>query len=307
MIPIDGFVVVDKPEGVSSFDVVRRLKRLLNPAKIGHAGTLDPLAQGVLVIALGEGTKLIDPLMGMKKDYTFSIAFGQERTSGDREGDVCGQTTILPTETQLQAILPSFIGDIMQVPPIYSAIKVNGRRAYKLARSNQEVVLAPRQITIHDLKLLNHTLPHAQFFTTCSKGTYIRSLGADIARAVGSLGHISYLRRNRVGYFHEKDAFSLEKIMQLVDTGEIHKFVCPLETMLDDILALAVSEADGDNLLKGRAVPLTCLLHIPDKAILTGRLVITVFGKIIGLGEIMDDMLYPKRMIQQKGDRPDVD
>jgi tRNA pseudouridine55 synthase len=254
--PIHGWLIIDKALGLSSSAVVGRARRLTNAAKIGHAGTLDPLASGVLPIALGEATKTVAYTMDYVKKYSFTIRWGEERTTDDGEGEVVETSDVRPTEDDIKAAFPSFLGDILQVPPVFSAIKVNGRRSYDLARKDQAVALPPRRVHVHDIKFLSSPdADHAAFQVTCGKGTYIRSLARDLARALGTCGHVSALRRTAVGPFSEAAAISLDKLETLLHSAPLIDLLLPLETALADIPALNLTEAEAQCIRHGQAVP----------------------------------------------------
>jgi tRNA pseudouridine55 synthase len=304
-----GFIVIDKPEGITSFDVIRVLRKILGIKKIGHAGTLDPFAQGVLVIAVGQGTKFIRFFLESEKEYIFDITFGEERDTLDREGKIIDKKDVFPMKEDIDNILSHFTGTIEQTPPIYSALKIKGQPAYKLARKNEPITMPSRLVSIKELSLIHYGLKKSRFRVVCSSGTYVRSLARDIAHFLKTFGYVSYLRRTRVGKMNEKNAFSLEKIQSLYDNNQVKTFLLPLETMLDDILALAVSDKEHAKwLLQGKSVPIHTLLphRFIDKS---GEIFITYSGKIIGIGLVKDAVLFPKKMIQKEkeGDLYDVD
>ncbi len=254
--PVHGWVIVDKPLGLSSSKVVGIVRKSLNAQKAGHGGTLDPLATGVLPIALGEATKTVSYAMDGTKKYRFSICFGESRTTDDREGDVLETSDVRPTAEQITGVLGQFTGDIDQVPPIFSAIKVDGKRAYDLARADQDVALKPRTISVHEITLCDMPdADHAVLEVVAGKGTYVRSLARDIARAVGTVGHVSELRRTAVGPFSEKDAISLDILNSLGHSAPPGEIVLPIETVLDDIPALALTEQEARRLRHGQAIP----------------------------------------------------
>lgn len=259
--PLHGWINLNKPLHITSADAVFQVKKLIHPSKIGHAGTLDPLATGVLPLALGEGTKCVNLLMDAKKTYEFSVTFGERRSTDDAEGEVVASSDKIPTEGEIRAILPQFMGEIMQMPPIYSALKVAGKRAYDKARAGEEVVLAPRAVTIHALEFLGFDGPAtAHFRAVVSKGTYIRSLGRDIAQKLGSEGYISRLHRAAVGPFTDAHAISLDFLAQSVHKapplGEISSWLTPLTRALDDIPALSLGGGQLRQLRHGQRVTL---------------------------------------------------
>lgn len=254
--PVNGWVAVDKPAGIGSTNIVAIVKRLFNAQKAGHGGTLDPAATGVLPVALGEATKTIQYVMDGRKTYRFTVRFGQSTSTDDAEGEIIAQTDVIPSQKEIEAVLPLFVGEIDQVPPKYSAVHVNGKRAYDLARENQEVDLAPRRIRIDALRLTG--MPDAfcaEFEADCGKGTYVRSIARDLAEKLGSLGHITALRRTACGKFSVENAFSLEYLRSLEHILNQTDVLRPVETVLDDIPALALSEADARLLSNGGFLP----------------------------------------------------
>lgn len=252
-----GWIVLDKPLGLSSAQGVAAVKRLLReagekPASIGHGGTLDPLATGVLPIALGEATKLAGRMLEAKKGYDFAIAWGRATATDDAEGETVAESPVRPDAAAIAANLPCFTGPIEQRPPAYSALKVDGRRAYALARAGETVTLATRQVTIHGLTLLEATPDSATFSALVSKGTYIRSLARDIAMALGTVGHVAMLRRTRSGPFTLAEAITLDKLAALVQGGALEQAIMPMMAGLDDILALAIDPDQAAALRQGR-------------------------------------------------------
>jgi tRNA pseudouridine55 synthase len=255
---VDGWVVLDKPLGMGSTQAVGRVRWLFSAQKAGHGGTLDPLATGVLPIALGEATKTVPFVMDGRKEYRFTVCFGEARSTEDGEGAVTATSEARPTDEAIRAALSSFTGEIEQMPPIFSALKVDGRRAYDLARAGQAVELKPRRVTIERLELVARPdADHADFVVTCGKGTYIRSLGRDLACAVGTVGHLSALRRTAAGPFREEAAISLPKLEALGHIPALLGALAPVATALDDIPALALTETQADRLRQGQPVLLT--------------------------------------------------
>lgn len=251
---IHGWVVVDKPKGMSSAHVVAKIKRLFKVKKAGHGGTLDPLATGVLPIALGEATKTLSYVLDGKKSYSFEVKWGEERSTDDLEGEVTATSEVRPSHQEIEAILPLFTGRIEQVPPIYSALKVNGERAYALARQGKEVVLTPRQVEIESLKLIQTSSDSACFEVVCSKGTYVRSLARDFALHLGTYGHVTSLRRLMAGPFQERNAILLDSLLQIGHNTELIKYVLPLQDALVDILALEIQGIEAVKLRQGQTI-----------------------------------------------------
>jgi len=255
---IDGWVVLDKPLGLGSTSAVGRVRWLFGAAKAGHGGTLDPLATGVLPIALGEATKTVPFVMDGRKEYKFTLCFGEARSTEDAEGEVTATSDVRPADAAIRAALSAFIGEIDQMPPVFSALKIDGQRAYDLARAGEAVDLKPRKVTIERLELLGRPdADHADFVVGCGKGTYIRSLGRDLALALGTVGYLSALRRTVAGPFREEGSISLSKLEALGHIPPLLGALAPVATALDDIPALAMTEAQADLLRHGQPVFLT--------------------------------------------------
>ena len=243
---LHGWIILDKPVGLGSTTAVSAVKRILREAgeprtKVGHGGTLDPLASGVLPIALGEATKLCGRMLNATKGYDFTVRFGEETETLDAEGETIATSDVRPTPEQVEAVLPRFTGAIEQVPPAYSALKVGGKAAYARARAGEAVELKSRQTTIFELRLLESSSDSATLSATVSKGTYIRSLARDIAQALGTVGHVSYLRRTRAGPFSLESAISLDFLEEAAKAPALTRTVLPLTAALDDIPALPVN------------------------------------------------------------------
>ena len=300
---VHGWVMLDKPVGMTSTYAVAVVKRLFAAKRAGHAGTLDPLASGGLPIALGEATKTVPLVMESRKVYQFTVRWGEERDTDDAEGRVIQCSTDRPAEDAVGALLPRFIGTIQQVPPRYSAVKVEGERAYDLARDGEAVELASRPVEIHQLELT--AMPdadHAVFQAECGKGTYVRSLARDMGRALGCFGHVSALRRVSVGPFSENRMILLAQLEALchraaIGEGNLADALLPVETALDDIPALAVSQADAARLQRGQAV----LLRGRDAPIFRGTVYVTASGRLIALAEVDRGEIVPKRVFNLAG------
>jgi len=255
---VDGWVVLDKPLGMGSTQAVGKVRWLFAAEKAGHGGTLDPLATGILPIALGEATKTVPFIMDGRKEYSFTLRFGEARATDDGEGEVSATSDVRPTDEAIRAALARFIGDIEQMPPAFSALKIGGQRAYDLARAGEAVELKPRTVTIDRLELVARPdADHADFVVGCGKGTYIRSLGRDLAKALGTVGHLSALRRTAVGPFREAAAISLSKLEALGHIPPLLGALVPVATALDDIPALALTGTQADRLRHGQPVLLT--------------------------------------------------
>ena len=254
---LHGWIILDKHLGLGSTQAVSTIKRLLREAgepktKVGHGGTLDPLASGVLPIALGEATKVAGRMLDASKDYAFTLRFGEETDTLDGEGKVIATSHVIPTAEEVQEILTGFTGEISQVPPAYSALKIGGKAAYARARSGEEVQLKPRDVTIGELRLISQSGNEASLIATASKGTYIRSLARDIAQALGTVGHVSYLRRTRAGPFGLDKAVSLDFLTEIAKARQLTRAVLPLEAALDDIPALPVTPDQAQLLRHGQ-------------------------------------------------------
>ena len=286
---LHGWLVIDKPSGVTSAGAVARVKRTLDAQKAGHSGTLDPLAEGVLPIALGEATKTVAWVMQGVKIYRFTVAWGEERSTDDREGEVVRTSAGRPSEDAIVAALPRFIGPISQVPPAYSAVKVAGKRAYKLAREGAPPALAARAVVIDDLALLRRPDENtAEFEVTCGKGTYVRALARDLARALGTCGHIARLRRTRAGPFDESQAISLENLTSLGHSARRDDLLLPVEAALADIPALPLTGQQAERLRHGGAIKVA---DTPQ-----GEVRAMAAGKLVALADVSDGEARARRV-----------
>ncbi len=242
---------------MTSTAVVNAVKRITGAAKAGHAGTLDPLATGVLPIAMGEATKTVSYVVNGTKRYRFTLRWGISTETDDADGSTSDTSSARPDRAAIKAVLPRFTGEIEQVPPKYSAVKVDGRRAYALARADKEVKLAPRAVKIREIRLTDMPdIDHAEFEVECGKGAYMRSLARDIALALGTIGHLCKLRRTAVGSFSEEDVISLDELSAIRQSAGDSQHLLPVETALDDIPALALTENEASRLRNGQAVSL---------------------------------------------------
>jgi tRNA pseudouridine55 synthase len=285
---LSGWIILDKPVGIGSTPCVSAVKRALREAgaaktKVGHGGTLDPLASGVLPIALGEATKLAGRMLDASKSYDFTIKFGEQTDTLDLEGVVIATSDARPTMAEIDAILDRFRGPVDQVPPAYSALKVDGKRAYDLARAGEAVELKTRSVTVHSLMLHASDENSATLSTTVSKGTYIRSLARDIALALGTVGHVTMLRRTRAGPFDLSQAITLDKLAELAKARSLDGAVLPLIAGLDDIPALPVTPEEATLLRHGQR--LTRTLATP------GLVLATDAGRPVALVEVGTDGL----------------
>lgn len=300
---VHGWIVLDKPVGMTSTHAVAVIKRLFSARRAGHAGTLDPLASGALPVALGEATKTVPFVMDGRKRYRFTVRWGEERDTDDAEGRVVATSDERPTAEAIRALLPRFTGQIEQEPPKYSALKIQGERAYDLAREGEAVELKPRPVEIHEFHMVDQPdSNHAIFEAECGKGTYVRALARDMGRALGCLGHVSALRRAQVGPFVEADMIPLEELESLCHRaasgeGSLADALLPVETALDDIPALAVSRADAARIHRGQAV----LLRGRDAPDFSGTVYVTVAGRLLALAEVEHGEIVPKRVFNLTG------
>ncbi len=255
--PVNGWLVVDKPEGMTSTQVVGKVRWLFQAEKAGHGGTLDPIATGILPIALGEATKTVSFAMDGTKCYRFRARWGEERNTDDRAGEVVDTRERRPETAAIEATLPNFVGEILQIPPQFSAIKLAGERAYDLARAGEVLDLEARSVRVDRLTLVGQPdSDHADFEVVCGKGTYMRSLARDIGRALGCLGHVAELRRLAVGRFNLERAISLDELAALGQGAVLDSCLLPIETALDDIPALALTVEEAYRLRQGQTVTL---------------------------------------------------
>ena len=295
--PVHGWVVFDKPLNMSSTQAVGKIRWLFDAEKAGHGGTLDPLATGLLPIALGEATKTVQWAMDGRKTYNFRVKWGAETETDDLEGAITAQSDQRPSHISIESILNQFLGEITQVPPIYSALKIDGERAYDLARAGEKPEMTPRLVMVKELRLLDASNPdHADFETVCGKGTYIRALARDIGRALGCLGHLTLLRRTQVGSFTEKDMISLETLEELRHRpdGEdaLKGAMRSIVTVLDGIPALAVMDQDAAKLRQGESV----LLRGANAPVSCEAVLVNHDGRPLGICEISQGSLKTKRL-----------
>ncbi len=299
--PLDGWLIIDKPPGLTSTDVVNRVRRWFDAQKAGHGGTLDPLATGLLPVAFGAATKTVPYVMDGTKIYRFTLRFGQARDTDDADGSVVATSEVRPSDAEIEAALPAFRGDIMQVPPAFSAVKVAGERAYDMAREGRAPVLEPRPARVDRFALIERPDGETAVFEVQSgKGVYMRSLARDLAASCGALGHVAALRRLRVGPFTEADAIVLDKLQRAEDTPPASPdLLLPVATALADIPALALTDAEAADLAHGQAISLVALLgRIPPSADPDGGLARAMAGsRVIGLCRLHEGWLKPERML----------
>lgn len=299
--PLDGWLIIDKPPGLTSTDVVNRVRRLFDAQKAGHGGTLDPLATGLLPIAFGAATKTVPYVMDGTKIYRFTLRFGEARDTDDADGQVIETIDTRPTDDQIRTFLPQFQGDIMQVPPVFSAIKIAGERAYDMAREGRMPVLEARPARVDRFELIERPdADTAVFEVESGKGVYMRSLARDLAKACGTLGHIAALRRLRVGPFNESQAHLLDALRAPDDPGPASAdLLLRVETALADIPALALSPPEVIALRQGQPISLVALMgRIPAEADPDGGTIrATDHGRVVGLCRLEDGMLRPERIL----------
>ncbi|MEQ1618347.1 MAG: tRNA pseudouridine(55) synthase TruB [Terricaulis sp.] len=306
---ISGWIVLDKGEDITSTQAVSAVRRIFNAQKAGHAGTLDPLASGVLPIALGEATKTVPWLVEAQKTYLFTVKWGVSTDTQDREGKVIGESAVRPTPDAIRTALRAFVGEIEQIPPQYSAVKVDGERAYDLARAGETLDLEPRPVIVYEAELTDaESEDFATFRIRSGKGFYIRALVRDLAAALSAEAHVWRLRRTSVGPFHENDAVSLDALEDLRHKAAASERLKPVETALDDIPALAINGEDAFKLRQGR--PIVLLPHVMealkpkfrDRTIAgqdASRAALALFeGKAVALGDVRAGQFKPTRVFQ---------
>jgi tRNA pseudouridine55 synthase len=292
---VDGWIVLDKPVGVTSTHALSIVKRITKADKAGHAGTLDPLASGILPLAFGEATKTVPYVMDGEKAYRFTVTWGVETNTDDSDGEMVNSSANRPTRLEIEAILPRFIGVILQTPPQFSALKIQGERAYDLAREGEVVKLEPREVEITALALVGQTGDTATFEAECGKGTYVRALARDFGRLLGCFGHITALRRTRVGPFNEREAVTLDDLRAAGEAGpqapDLLAMLQPVERALSSLPAVAIGNHDAQRLKNGQSV----ILRGRDAPIVIGQAYATLHGKLIALVEGEAGELKPRR------------
>ena len=299
---IHGWLILDKPLGMTSTQAVGAVRRAFNAQKAGHAGTLDPLATGILPIALGEATKTVPYAVDGEKAYRFTVRWGVETNTDDTEGTVVKSSDMRPTRAAIEALLPGFHGEVSQVPPAFSAIKIAGERAYDLARSGEDVVLESRIVIIKRLALVAQPDEATSVFEAeCGKGTYVRAIARDLGRQLSCYGHVIALRRTRVGPFDEARSITMETVQDAAKqdeangagTGEaLAQLLAPIESALSDLPELLVTPADAASLTRGQAI----LIRGRDAPVMSGPAFATSKGRLIALGELDKGALHPTRV-----------
>jgi tRNA pseudouridine55 synthase len=290
---VHGWIVLDKPISMTSTHAVAVVKRSLAAKKAGHAGTLDPLASGVLPIAVGEATKTVSFVMDGRKSYVFTVAWGVETDTDDAEGRPVTATNVFPTRQEVEALLPRFVGTIEQMPPRFSAIKIGGERAYDLARDGEAVELTPRTVQIERLSLMKHANDRSVLEADCGKGTYVRALARDLGRTLGCLGHVAALRRTRVGPFAEDGAVTIGDLERARDAppDALADVLRPVESALSDLPSVVISRDAASRLMRGQSI----ILRGRD-APLEGKLYATCGGTLVAIGDVERGELVPHRV-----------
>ncbi len=287
--PLHGWLIIDKEAGATSARVVAAVRRITGAAKAGHAGTLDPIATGVLPVALGEATKIMSHVTAGTKSYRFTMRWGEARDTDDAEGTIIATDDVRPSDTEIAAALPAFVGDVWQVPPTYSAIKVGGRRAYDLAREGEAVDLPARLVRVDRFELVSRPDPEtAVFEVDCGPGAYVRALVRDLAARLGGSGHVTALRRTRVGRFDETAAISLAKLEELWQSAPPAETLLPVETALVDIPALALTGPQADRLCNGQVIR---VIGTPD-----GTVCAMNAGRLVALAQVQEGEVRPLRV-----------
>jgi len=292
---LDGWVLLDKPVGLTSTQAVTVVKRLFGAKKAGHAGTLDPLASGCLPIAFGEATKTVPYIMDGRKTYRFTVRFGIETDTDDAEGKAVATSDLRPSDADIVAALDAFRGEILQVPPAYSALKIGGERAYDLAREGEVVELKARPVTIFSLELVERPdADHAVLEAKCGKGTYVRAIARDLGRALGSCGHVSALRRTSVGPFLEEDLIPLDELRERADAGDeaLLDALDPVEFALEELPQIAVTPPDAHRLRCGQSV----ILRGRDAPIVEGHAAVFCQNALIAIGDVEGGEIFPHRV-----------
>jgi len=288
----NGFIVLDKPTGIGSNKALGKIKRLFNQKKAGFIGTLDPLASGILPVALGEATKLIHLLEGGTKIYEFTVQFGQATDTDDSQGKIIATSPTLPNLDNLQNLLTKFTGVITQTPPQYSAIKINGKKAYDIARQGKQADIKQRQVNIFNIKLLNYAPPYGSFICECSKGTYIRSIARDMGQLLNTYGHITVLRRIKSGIFNTSNKITLdelEKTMYKPAPNALNSVLVPMENVLDDIPDIQIGKHEADKIRMGQFLS-TDMDDVSSLALLCNN-------KLIALAKCQNGLIKPTKVI----------
>ena len=300
MISKQGWINLYKPKNITSFKAINSIKKKFSINKIGHAGTLDPMAEGVLPIAIGKATKLIPYISNMNKEYEFTVTWGIQTTTDDTEGKILFESSYLPKRKEIEKKIINYIGFISQIPPKVSAVKINGKRAYKLFRENKKFTIQPKKVFIEDLCITDHSINKTSFKILCGQGFYVRSLARDLAIDLKTYGHISSLKRSKVGKFSEKNSILLDDLLKI---GQMHEEINCISTtisMLDDILAYEIEEKlDIENLSFGRSIKIDERKIINPSSINLNKKNIFLFkkGDIVSIGKLDGNLFKPNKIL----------
>ena len=300
MISKQGWINLYKPKNITSFKAINSIKKKFSINKIGHAGTLDPMAEGVLPIAIGKATKLIPYISNMNKEYEFTVTWGIQTTTDDAEGKILFESIYLPKRKEIEKKIINYIGFISQIPPKVSAVKINGKRAYKLFRENKKFTIQPKKVFIEDLCITDHSINKTSFKILCGQGFYVRSLARDLAIDLKTYGHISSLKRSKVGKFSEKNSILLDDLLKIGQTHEEINCISTTISMLDDILAYEIEEKlDIENLSFGRSIKIDERKIINTSSINLDKKNIFLFkkGDIVSIGKLDGNLFKPNKIL----------
>ena len=300
MISKQGWINLYKPKNITSFKAINSIKKKFSINKIGHAGTLDPMAEGVLPIAIGKATKLIPYISNMNKEYEFSVTWGTQTTTDDAEGKILLESNYIPKRKEIEKKIINYIGFISQIPPKVSAVKINGKRAYKLFRENKKFTIQPKKVFIEDLCITDHSINKTSFKILCGQGFYVRSLARDLAIDLKTYGHISSLKRSKVGKFSEKNSILLDDLLKIGQTHEEINCISTTISMLDDILAYEIEEKlDIENLSFGRSIKIDERKIINPSSINLDKKNIFLFkkGDIVSIGKLDGNLFKPNKIL----------
>ena len=300
MISKQGWINLYKPKNITSFKAINSIKKKFSINKIGHAGTLDPMAEGVLPIAIGKATKLIPYISNMNKEYEFTVTWGIQTTTDDAEGEILFESSYLPKRKEIEKKIINYIGFISQIPPKVSAVKINGKRAYKLFRENKKFTIQPKKVFIENLCITDHSINKTSFKILCGQGFYVRSLARDLAIDLKTYGHISSLKRSKVGKFSEKNSILLDDLLKIGQTHEEINCISTTISMLDDILAYEIEEKlDIENLSFGRSIKIDERKIINPSSINLDKKNIFLFkkGDIVSIGKLDGNLFKPNKIL----------
>ena len=300
MISKQGWINLYKPKNITSFKAINSIKKKFSIRKIGHAGTLDPMAEGVLPIAIGKATKLIPYISNMNKEYEFTVTWGIQTTTDDAEGEILFESSYLPKRKEIEKKIINYIGFISQIPPKVSAVKINGKRAYKLFRENKKFTIQPKKVFIEDLYITDHSINKTSFKILCGQGFYVRSLARDLAIDLKTYGHISSLKRSKVGKFSEKTSILLDDLLKIGQTHGRINCISTTISMLDDILAYEIEEKlDIENLSFGRSIKIDERKIINPSSINLDKKNIFLFkkGDIVSIGKLDGNLFKPNKIL----------